>query len=291
MNTLFKCDQKIKFFFITSSPELAAFAVENGVDRIFVDLEVLGKDARQGHLNTVISLHRIEDVSVVRKAVPEVDLMVRLNPINPSTHEEIERSIESGADILMLPMFKTPEEVEYFTKAVDGRAKVCLLVETIGAMHSLRECVTIVGVNEVHIGLNDLHLEMGNAFMFEPLANGFVDDMAAILREVGIPFGIGGIARFGEGLLRAEIILAEHIRLGSTAAIISRTFHRNAATVELIKAEIDFAGEINKLRQAYSQLQSADSVTLAQLHGQLKQSVSEISATIRLKAVQQKEIN
>lgn len=38
--------------------------------------------------------------------------------------------IEAGADLLMLPYFKTAEEVQTFVKYVDGRAKTVLLVET-----------------------------------------------------------------------------------------------------------------------------------------------------------------
>lgn len=39
-----------------------------------------------------------------------------------------------------------------------------------------------------------------------------------------IPFGFGGIARIGEGDLPSDYILGEHVRLGSTSVILSRTF-------------------------------------------------------------------
>jgi citrate lyase beta subunit len=151
----------MKLFFITNSAELAQFAIAHGVDRIFVDLEILGKVERQGHLNTVISRHSLADVASLRAVVPAGRLLVRINPIHDGSVDEIERVIASGADILMLPMFRTPREVEAFTTAVAGRVRTCLLVETVGAMESLRACVSIPGVDEVHIGLNDLHLEMG----------------------------------------------------------------------------------------------------------------------------------
>ena len=226
---------------------------------------MLGKKERQGHLDTLISNHSINDLAKLRLVVPIGSLLVRINPLNPESSAEIERVIADGADIVMLPMYQNPEDVMYFTELVGGRAKTCLLVETISAMNSLAECVQIPGVDEVHIGLNDLHLELGTRFMFEALADGLVDDMAHILREASVPFGFGGVARAGEGLLAAEFLLGEHARLGSTAAILSRTFHRQANTIEEMRTQFDFAAEISKLRRCYSYFANA-SVDLLQLN-------------------------
>lgn len=270
----------MKFFFITNSVELAGFAAKNGADRIFVDLEILGKVQRQGHLNTVISRHSLVDVIAVRPVVPSGGLMVRINPINENSYQEIEEVIAAGADILMLPMFRTAREVEVFVSAVAGRARTSLLVETVGAMEALHECVAVRGVEEVHIGLNDLHLELGCRFMFEPLAQGLVDRMAGILNDAAIPFGIGGLARVGEGLLPAELLLAEHARLGSTRAILSRTFHRQATSVAHIRAQMDFAAEVAKLRQAYAGCLAATQEQLLDNHRQVGTIVNQIAAKI-----------
>lgn len=238
------------FFLITNAPSIAEFAVARGVDRIFVDLERLGKAERQGHLDTVMSDHSIDDVVAIRAVIPDGCLMVRINPVNGDTPSEIERVIAAGADVIMLPMFRTPDEVSLVTRAVNGRASVCLLVETVDAMNALEACAGIEGVSEVHIGLNDLSLELGRGFMFEPLVDGTVEHMAKTLARMNMKFGIGGVARVGEGLLPAEMIIREHVRLGSTAAILSRTFHRQASTVEEIEAQMDFAGEVASLRSA-----------------------------------------
>ncbi|QDQ86236.1 aldolase [Alcaligenaceae bacterium SJ-26] len=271
----------MKFLMITNCPDVAQFAVASGVDRIFVDTEILGKVDRQGHLNTVISRHTLNDVRRVRGVVPAGRLLVRINPINEASSSEIEQAIDAGADILMLPMFHDAAAVKEFVRMVGGRAKCCLLVETVGAANTLRECIAVNGVDEVHIGLNDLHLELGMDFMFEPLANGLVDSMASVLREAGMPFGIGGVARVEEGLLPAEMLLAEHVRLGSTAAILSRTFHRQAASVAEIKAQMDFAGEVGKLRHAYEQHQQAGSAQLQEVHHLVQKAVEKIVAGIR----------
>lgn len=273
----------MNFFFITNSFELAEFGLSNGVDRIFVDLEFLGKEKRQGHLDTVISRHKLADIEKIRPIVPLGQLLVRINPINEGTEQEVEKVIQAGADIIMLPMFQNPKEVDYFSKCVNGRVRTCLLVETIGAMNSLEECVGIRGVNEVYIGLNDLHLELRNRFMFEPLANGLVERMSGVLKSANIPFGFGGIAQVGEGLLPAELILSEHVRLGSTAVILSRTFHRNAKTIPEIKKQMDFKGEIDKLRDAYTNHLHSNYDVLEENQIEIYKRICQISSSLEPK--------
>jgi hypothetical protein len=271
---------KLKLLFITVDPDIACYVLSQGIDRIFIDLEIMGKTDRQGHLDTVISRHNFEDISALRPLLPSGALLVRLNPIHQGTEDEVDDAIRRGADTLMLPMFRTPADVRRFCIAVNSRARVCLLVETIDAMNNLSECLQIPGVNEVHIGLNDLHLEMGCRFMFEPLASGHVDRMATVIRNAGIPFGIGGVARAGEGMLPAELVLAEHARLGSTGAIISRTFHRQAGSVQEIQARMDFGAELLKLRQAYQTHRSRTPEELASLHSEVQAVTAQIASKL-----------
>lgn len=273
----------IQFLFITNSRDLASFAVESGVDRIFLDLEILGKQARQGDLDTVISRHSVADLAVLRAVVPAGRLLVRVNPLHDGTEAEIDRVVRDGADIVMLPMFHGPAEVDRFCHFVAGRARTCLLVETVGAMRTLADCVRIAGVDEVHIGLNDLHLELGQRFMFEPLADGLVDGMVQVLREAGVPFGIGGVARAGEGLLPAELLLGEHARLGSSGTILSRTFHRQARTVDEIRAQMDFPAEVAKLRRAHAAYALSSAFELESNHDEVTRRVRAIAATLPLR--------
>ena len=266
----------MRFIFITNSPELATFVCERGVERVMVDLELLGKIERQGHLSTVISRHDFEDIAKVRAAIPDKDLIVRLNPVHSGSQDEVDRAIDLGADTLMLPMFRTAREVETFCSFVDKRVRVCLLLETAAGISDLDEIVAISGVDEVHIGLNDLHLDLRNTFMFEPLTNGIVDIAAKKIRSAGLPLGIGGLARAGEGLLPADMLIAEHVRLQSTGAILSRTFHRNSTSVSDIEREMDFAMELMKLQDAYRNYQLVSSATLSEVHIEVSERVSSI---------------
>lgn len=239
----------LKLMLITNDPVLAVDAYEAGVDRIFVDLERLGKLERQGHLDTLISQHAICDVATIRRAVPQAEILVRLNPLNAQTPREVDEAVANGADTLMLPMFDQPEQVMEFSCYVRGRVGIVPLVETALATTNLESVVDTPGIVEVYFGLNDLHLSLGLDFMFEPLANGMVDRMAAAARAANRRFGFGGIARIGEGALPAELVLGEHVRLGSSSVILSRTFCRGSGERDGLAGAEDFRREIAKLRE------------------------------------------
>ncbi len=66
----------------------------------------------------MISFHDINDVTKIRSVLNRSDLLVRVNPINEDSEYEIKEVITRGADIVMLPMFKTPQEVTSFIKYV-----------------------------------------------------------------------------------------------------------------------------------------------------------------------------
>jgi len=210
--------------YITNKEEIAQIAEKSGVDWIFIDLEINGKVERQGHLDTVISRHHIEDVKKVKQALTKSKLLVRVNPIYDGSEEEINTVINDGADIVMLPFFKSKEEVSKFIGYVNGRATTCFLCETPEAVKKIDDILSVKGIDLMHIGLNDLHLGYGMKFMFELLANGTVEMLCNKIKEKGISYGFGGIAQLGQGTLPAENIITEHYRLGSTMAILSRGF-------------------------------------------------------------------
>lgn len=214
----------IKLMYITNDKEVAKIAENAGVDRIWIDLEVNGKEERQKGMDTVKSKHKIEDVAKIKKVLNNAELIVRINPIYEKSKEEIDSVINQGADIVMLPYFKTPEEVKKFINLVNNRCKTMLLVETPEAVENIDEILNINGIDEVHIGLNDLHLGYKKKFMFELLTDGTVDKLCEKFKAKNIPYGFGGVSRVGTGTLPAEHIIIEHYRLGSQIVILSRSF-------------------------------------------------------------------
>ena len=59
----------LKLMYITNNPKIAQIADENGVDRVFIDLETIGKSERQGGMDTVQSKHTLDDIKKVKERV------------------------------------------------------------------------------------------------------------------------------------------------------------------------------------------------------------------------------
>ena len=235
---------------LASTPEDALSAQEAGVDRIFYDLEYIGKAERQRGRDTVKYHNDIELIPAIREVVTNSSLLVRTNPIHAYTEAEVEKAIRYGADYLMLPMTMDKHDVETYVNLVNGRAKVIIMIETAASMTRIDDILEVPGVDELFIGLNDLHISLGLNFLFEPLSGGLVDYIASKCRAKGMPFGFGGIARIGDGILPADMILGEHVRLSSSSVILSRTFKGGDSPIA-----IDFMAEVEKVRRRFDELQ------------------------------------
>ena len=268
--------------YITKRPEVARIAEEAGVDWIFVDMEFIGKDSRQGGLDTVQNHHSVEDVANIKAAVRKAEVLVRVNPIHkkmadyPSSEDEINAVIKAGADIVMLPFFKTVEEVERFIKIVDGRAKVCLLVETPEAASLLEQIVEMPGIDMIHLGLNDMHLALRMKFMFELLADGSVDEWTGIIRRKGIKYGFGGLASLNGGAVPGRMILKEHYRLGSQMVIVSRAFCNTDKMTDIDEVRKIFTQGIADIRQLENEMGTMSQKDFIDNHKAVCEAVEEI---------------
>lgn len=239
----------LKLMYITNNADIAKIAEKSGVDWIFIDLEINGKEERQGHLDTVISHHHMDDVKKIKNVLNTSKLLVRVNPIFEGSKSEIDRVINDGADIVMLPFFKSKEEVASFVAFVEGRVKTMLLLETPEAAENIDDILSVDGIDYFHIGLNDLHLGYGMKFMFELLADGTVEKLCNKIRDKGNSYGFGGIAQLGQGDLPAEYVIAEHHRLGSSMAILSRSFCNVNKIKSLEDAQEVFDRGVSEIRE------------------------------------------
>lgn len=270
----------LKLMYITNNPMVAQIAQASGVDRIFVDLERIGKEQRQNGLDTVKSHHTIADVRKVRKVLQSAELLVRINPIHPDSQAEIEQVIVGGADVIMLPYFKSVEEVKMFLDTVNKRTKTCLLVETPQAVELIDQILDLDGFDEIHIGLNDLHLGYHMRFMFELLADDTVDRLCGKFRQKNLVYGFGGIARLGKGMIPAERIIAEHYRLGSGMAILSRSFCNSELVQDSGELKTVFEQGVTEIRRYEDSLAACAEEEFEENHREICRLVKTIAERV-----------
>jgi HpcH/HpaI aldolase/citrate lyase family protein len=216
-----------QFTLMTDDPELAGAADEAGIERVGLDLERLGKYERQGALPHLrISDHRVEQLPRLRSRLKRAQAFVRVNPLNAGSAAEIEGALDAGAEVLMLPYFRTAAEVETFVELVQGRAFVSLLLETGAAAEDVAAIARVRGVDEIIVGLNDLSLDLGCPNQFALLVSPVLERIAKHVRGAGLPFGCGGLADPANDALHVppSLVCAQYPRLGATRAFVARTF-------------------------------------------------------------------
>lgn len=271
----------LNLLYITNKPEIASIVEAAGVDTVFVDLEVLDKDKRQGGMDTVQSHHTIDDVKKISDTLTKAQLLVRVNHIYEDSQSEIDSVIRNGADIVMLPYFKTITEVQTFLQYVDGRAKTCLLLETREAAEIIDDILELEGIDIIYIGLNDLHLSYGMDFMFQLLADGTVEKLLRKIKSKGITAGFGGIARLDAGMLPGSSILKEHYRLGSSMVIVSRSFCNTDIVTDLDEVRAIFESGIRDLRNLEQECENADAEYFEENRKLVVENTSKIVEIIR----------
>ena len=273
----------LKLMYITNRVDVALIAEAAGVDRIFVDMEYIGKSDRQGGMDTVQSHHTVEEAAAIKRALTSSQLLVRVNPIHEAgadycdSRDEIDAVVAAGADIIMLPYFKRLDEAQRFVEYVGGRARTMLLLETPEAAEQADAFASLPGIDEIHIVLNDLKIGYGRKFLFELLADGTVDRLASIFKAHCMPFGFGGIAMPGSGMLPAELILREHYRLGSSMVILSRAFCDCAREGDIERIRERFTTGMGVLRAFEAELEERVNYFTAN-HAKLAECVDRIVA-------------
>jgi citrate lyase beta subunit len=246
----------VELCLITDNEDFALEAEHSGINRVMVDLERKGKAHRQAGRGLFLSDHTIGSVLKISSILKSASLVVRINPLDQDSRREIDDVLEAGADFIMLPFFHTPEEVRGFIDLVECRAKTILLIETRAATDNLAAVLKEEGIDEVHIGLNDLSISLKRDVIFEVVCDGTIDRLSSTIKAEGIPFGFGGIARLStKGLpVDPERILAEQVRVGATRGWLGRTFREGMGSD---KRSGELAREVDLLRRALSRWSSA----------------------------------
>ncbi len=266
----------LNLIYLTNQPAVARIAEANTVNWIMVDLEKHGKKERQHGTNSVLSEHEITDIGKIKEALTSAHVLVRVNPIFTGSQNEINAVIEQGAEMVMLPYFKSKEEVETFLACVKGRAKTMLLLETREAVEAIDEILALSGIDSMYIGLNDLHISYKKTFLFESLVDGLAEELVDKFRKQGLPYGIGGIASLDGGLIPGKMILTEDVRLGVTYAILSRAFCDTGKESNIQVIENQFESGVAALRKYEAALKDQDDCHFVENRKEVERRVKEI---------------
>lgn len=227
-----------------------------GIDGFIVDWEDRNRFQRK---------HNAADQ---RSADTEVDLArisgttgrpvwCRINQPGDWTPHEVEQAIENGADLILLPMVKSPEEVEHFLSLVGQRARKGILVETVEACECAEELATLP-LDRVYVGLFDLSMSRGSEHLFNPLMDGTVETLRDVFRQKR--FGVGGLTTVDGGKpVPCLELMAELSRLECDFTFLRNSFMRDVAGKQMSR-------EVAEVRKAWKQISARDATDVDAQH-------------------------
>ena len=256
-----------QLFLFAHTPSVAAAAETAGIDGLVVDWENRGKDHRQAGFDTEINAHTREHLRSVRGAT-RLPVVCRLNGYGTWTAEEIEAALGDGADELLLPMVRCPDEAARALDAVRGRAGFGVLIETDAAIRC-RVALARMPLSRIYLGLNDLAIDRGSANIFEALLDGTVD---AVRRDVGLPFGFAGLTVPHLGRpVPCHLLIDEMARLRCSFTFLRRSFLRDVSPA-------DFGRAIEQIRGALGDASSKPEAALRDGRTALATAIVGVSA-------------
>ena len=234
---------------------------EERVCAVVVDWEVLDPVRSAGQSHSALGPPIGSDSEAdLRRAVElsAVPVICRINRWSRESTSEIDRAVGSGASEILLPMVRTPREVELALKAVAERADLGVMVETPDAICCARELGQLP-LRRVFVGLMDLALELGSRSLFDPLVDGTVERLRA---EIELSFGCAGLTLPGHGRpVPSRLVAAELVRLGCDFSFLRRSFladmsdrpARDIAAIRRMLRELEARGadEIERDRRTF----------------------------------------
>lgn len=254
---------RFELLLFSTEREFVLRAVEAGVDGIIVDWEVAGKERRQAGADTEINHDTLEDLERVRSWV-DIPVLCRINSPGPTTKPELEMAIGAGADEVLLPMVRSPLELERVIDAARGRCGVGVLIETVEAVASVQEFARLP-FSRLYVGLNDLAIDRRSASIFTALVDGTVERVSS---AVNGPFGFGGLTAPERGHpIPCRLLIGELARLGSSFSFLRRSYKRDVRGEK--QAEL-----IARLRSALTEARARTPVELERDRRELEEAIA-----------------
>lgn len=249
---------------ITNDPKQALNLSECGIQQIMVDTEIMGKVERQGHKDTIISHHSLNDIIALKNLSLEAEIICRINPFHIGTFDEIDTAIRNGADVIMIPMITSMEDYQSMVDRIHNKAKVLPLIETPYSFFNLSQILDYSKLTQIHFGLNDLCISLGMKNLFEVLLSQTFQDTVSNIKTSGLTKGIGGI---GDPQISQKVsplaLLNRYLKCGSNSVILSRSFFTKSSDKEYIIRSLEIFE--NSITAGHNS--STDSELIEQVHG------------------------
>jgi hypothetical protein len=219
----------VDLFVFTVDPRFAAGCVDAGAAGVVVDWERRGKARRQAGEGTQIN----GDTPPTWPGYappPDGRVVVPHQPGRSWTADEVDLAVRLGADEVLLPMVRRPEEVDRALDAVAGRCGLGILVETQDGVDRVDE-LAARPLSRVYLGLNDLRIDRGSSVLFAPLVDGTADRVRA---ACSVPFGVAGLTRPDAGWpVPSRLLAGELARTGAAFTFLRRSFTADVAGRDL----------------------------------------------------------
>lgn len=241
----------------TTDVSLAGQALAGGASAIVVDWERIGKEQRQTGADTLVSQDTIEDLARIRRGVA-APVICRLDGLGPWSDEQVERALELGADEILLPMIRSPAEVERGLELAGDRCGVGIMLETLDALACAEELGRLP-LSRVYVGLQDLAIERGSPSLFTALADGTVESVRGSFANMSFGFAGPGVpdAEAASGLpVPPKLLLGELTRLRADFTTLRRAFWRYVEGRDVAQA-------ITTIRRAVRDAEGRDAESVA----------------------------
>jgi HpcH/HpaI aldolase/citrate lyase family len=245
---------RVDLLLFTVDPGWGADVVAAGAAGIVIDWERRGKARRQLGEGTQINSDTPEDLTRMRAAT-DGRLLCRINGYGPWSAGEVDEAVSRGADEILLPMVRTPEEVDRTLELVAGRCGLGILIETQDAVDRAA-ALAARPLSRIYVGLNDLRIDRRSVELFRPLVDGTVD---AVRARVTQPFGVGGLTLPECGSpVPGRLLAAELVRLGADFTFLRRSFTADMAGRDPFTEVPRLLAAVDALRRAHPAAAAAD---------------------------------
>ena len=200
--------------------------LDGGVKGVVLDFEKRGKTERQNGFDTQINDHRWNELREVKQDL-QCYVICRINGTSDHTKDEVAKTLDFGADEILIPMVRQTSEVISILKMARDKARVSAMIETTDAINISHQ-LDQLQLARVYVGLNDLRICRGSNSIFTAMADGTLESIREKIKQT--PFGFGGLTIPGFGApLPVELFLNEMTRMACQFTFLRRSFFRDTA--------------------------------------------------------------